>query len=423
METLEKLKILADAAKYDVSCSSSGSARKPVKNGLGHTAVPGICHSFSDDGRCISLFKILLTNHCIYDCAYCQNRASNDAIKRAAFTVDEVVDLTIQFYRRNYIEGLFLSSGIIKNPNHTMGMLLEVVKRLREVERFNGYIHLKGIPGVDPWLIETVGRYVDRLSINIELPTTKGLRLLAPEKDRRAMIEPMQIIREKHAAYKAEQSRFKKEIAFVPAGQTTQLILGATAEADYSVLKISEALYDKMALKRVYYSAYVPVGNLPAVSPHMSVSLMREHRMYQADWLLRFYGFKADEVLTKETPHLDLDVDPKCQWALRNMHYFPVEINKAPFQMLLRVPGIGNISARRIMQARRFGPLHFDDLKKLGVVVKRAKYFITCAGRAAEAIDLNPNRLKTLMIDGPKNQLSLYDLYPDAFGGQSGLLI
>ncbi len=420
MEALDKLKILADAAKYDVSCSSSGSERKGDKSMLGNTALPGICHSFAEDGRCISLLKILYTNKCIYDCAYCINRASNTEMKRAEFTPDEVVDITISFYRRNYIEGLFLSSGVVKNPNHTMEMLISVVQKLREVERFNGYIHLKGIPGADNRLIEKAGRYVDRMSINIELPTTQGLRLLAPEKKRLEMIEPMGFIRERISEYQANSKRFQNTPSFVPAGQSTQLIVGATNEADYKIIKISEALYKRMKLKRVYYSSYIPVGKTDIVASNQMNLLKREHRIYQADWLLRFYGFTADEILTKEDPNLDMDVDPKCQWALRNLHLFPMEINKASFLELLRIPGIGNITARRIVASRRFEALTFDSLTKMGVVMKRAKYFITCSGKHFGTSDLEAPKLKVHLLDAPKKnstQMSLFELYPGQFGG------
>lgn len=427
MTANEKLSILADAAKYDVSCSSSGSARSGDKSMLGNTSLPGICHSYSEDGRCISLLKILFTNKCIYDCSYCINRNSNSEMPRAEFTPDEVVDLTIGFYRRNYIEGLFLSSGVVRNPNHTMELLLSVVKKLRGA-RFNGYIHLKGIPGADHLLIEEAGKYVDRMSINIELPTTQSLRLLAPEKKRLDMIAPMGFIKEKMSEYKALGRQFKNAPSFVPAGQSTQLIVGATADPDYKIIKISEALYKRMALKRVYYSSYVPVGRTAIVAGPNVDLLKREHRIYQADWLLRFYGFTADEILTPEAPNLDMDVDPKCQWALRNMHLFPMDVNRVSFLELLRIPGIGNVTARRIMASRRFGPLHYDALKKMGVVMKRAKYFITCSGKPFGASDMDPFRLKQHMLDAPKQsntQLSLYELYPGQFGGgtQNGLRI
>ena len=426
MTANEKLSILADAAKYDVSCSSSGSARSGDKTMLGNTAMPGICHSYSDDGRCISLLKILFTNKCIYDCSYCINRQTNTEMPRAEFTPDEVVDLTIGFYRRNYIEGLFLSSGVVRNPNHTMELLLCVVKKLRAA-RFNGYIHLKGIPGADHMLIEEAGKYVDRMSINIELPTTQSLRLLAPEKKRYDMIAPMGFIKEKMSEYKALGRQFKNAPSFVPAGQSTQLIVGATADPDYKIIKISEALYKRMALKRVYYSSYVPVGRTAIVAGPSVDLLKREHRIYQADWLLRFYGFTADEILTPDAPNLDMDVDPKCQWALRNLHLFPMDVNRVTFLELLRIPGVGNVTARRIMAARRFGALNFDALKKMGVVMKRAKFFITCSGKPFGSSDMDPFRLKQLMLDAPKptnNQLSLYELYPGQFGGdQHGLRI
>lgn len=426
MTANEKLSILADAAKYDVSCSSSGSARSGNKSLLGNTSLPGICHSYSDDGRCISLLKILFTNKCIYDCAYCINRCSNNDMPRAEFTPDEVVDLTIGFYRRNYIEGLFLSSGVIRNPNYTMELLLMVVKKLR-MARFNGYIHLKGIPGADHKLIEEAGKFVDRMSINIELPTTQSLRLLAPEKKRTDMIAPMGFIKEKMSEYKALGRQFKNAPTFVPAGQSTQLIVGATSDPDYKIIKISEALYKRMDLKRVYYSSYVPVGRTSLVSGPCIDLLKREHRIYQADWLLRFYGFTADEILTPDVPNLDMDVDPKCQWALRNLHLFPMDVNKVSFLELLRIPGVGNVSARRIMASRRFGPLSFDALKKMGVVMKRAKYFITCSGKPFGASDMDPFRLKQFMLDAPKplnTQMSLYELYPGQFGGeQNGLRV
>ena len=422
MDALDKLTVLADAAKYDVSCSSSGSERKGNKTMLGNTALPGICHSFSEDGRCISLLKILFTNKCIYDCAYCINRSSNADMARAEFTPDEVVDITMNFYRRNYIEGLFLSSGVVKNPNHTMELLLAVVKRLREVERFNGYIHLKGIPGADQKLIELAGKYVDRMSINIELPTTQSLRLLAPQKNRTEMIEPMNFIREKMTEYKAMSKRFSNVPSFVPAGQSTQLIVGATNEPDYKIIRISEALYNRIQLKRVYYSAYVPVGKTEIAPTHYSqaLSMRREHRIYQADWLLRFYGFKATEILNEAAPNFDMDVDPKAQWALRNLHLFPMEINKVSFLELLRIPGIGNVTARRIMASRRFSALNFDTLVQMGVVMKRAKYFITCSGKYYGQLDMNPDKLKIQMLDAPKIenlQLSMYELYPGQFGG------
>jgi putative DNA modification/repair radical SAM protein len=387
---------------------------------MGNAALPGICHSFTQDGRCISLLKILFTNQCIYDCAYCINRRSNDAVKRTAFTPEEVVDLVLQFYRRNYIEGLFLSSGIIRDVNYTMEQLIEVAKTLRERERFGGYIHIKGIPGSDPKLIERAGLYVDRMSINVELPTTRSLRLLAPDKKRIDMIEPMKLIREKKASYSADAGRFKHAPEFLPAGQTTQLIVGATDEADYSIIKLSEAFYGRMAMKRVYYSSYVPVGNfLAPIGAGGPMGMLREHRLYQADWLLRFYDFRADEILTPESPNLDMAIDPKTQWALRNRSFFPMEINRVSFKMLLRIPGIGNVTARRIMAARRFGPLDFDMLKKMGVVMKRAKYFILCKGKPYPGIvSFDAEHLRQRLIDAPKaSQLSIFDLYSGGIQG------
>ena len=427
MEIMDKLKILAEGAKYDVSCSSSGHERGNPDKKLGTTAIAGICHSWSDDGRCISLLKILMTNYCIYNCAYCVNRSSND-IPRAAFTPEEVVSLTINFYRRNYIEGLFLSSGIHHSPDHTMARLVAVVKQLRTKEGFNGYIHLKGIPGADPKLLEEAGRYVDRLSYNIELPTANGLKLLAPEKERQDIIQPMQLAHRLMLEQRDLKKNIKSTPSFIPAGQSTQMIVGATDETDYHILKISEAMYDRMAMKRVYYSAYVPGSTHPAVATRNTPPLNREHRIYQADWLLRFYGFKANEILTPEAPDLDLMLDPKCQWALRNMAYFPMEINRAPLNALLRIPGVGNISARRIVKARRFNALNFEDLKGLGVVLKRAKYFITCNGKYHGIGDVEPDFLRHRLLDAPKNnQVSLYELYPETFqskkeGTYNGLL-
>lgn len=424
MKTLEKLEILADAAKYDVSCSSSGSTRQAQKGQLGNAAKAGICHSWSDDGRCISLLKILLTNKCIYDCAYCVNRSSND-YPRAEFEPQEVIDLTINFYRRNYIEGLFLSSGVVRSPDYTMERLLEVVKRLRLEEGFNGYIHLKGIPGASDYLIEEAGKYVDRMSVNIELPKSSSLRLLAPQKKRKAMIEPMLLIKEKREAYGELTYKKRRESDFVPAGQSTQMIIGATGESDKSIIKISEALYNRIDMKRVYYSAYVPVSNHPAVVKRQAPPLGREHRLYQADWLLRYYDFKADEILTDEDPNLDLWVDPKAQWALRNMKFFPMEVNKVSFKALLRIPGIGNISARRIVKARRLNTLHYEDLKRLGVVLKRAKYFITVAGKYYGIGDVEPERIRHVLLEPPKgyqSQLSLFETNKEVFAQVSAPL-
>ncbi|WP_423127435.1 putative DNA modification/repair radical SAM protein [Gaoshiqia sp. Z1-71] len=373
----EKLKILADAAKYDVSCSSSGNNRQNT-GGIGSAVACGICHSFTDDGRCISLLKILMTNHCIYDCAYCINRRSNDR-PRATFSVQEVVDLTINFYRRNYIEGLFLSSGIIRNPDFTMERLMFVTKKLRLEERYNGYIHLKAIPGASQLLIQQAGLYADRLSVNIEIPTETELKRLAPEKNFDTVLQPMNQIKEGIQLYREERKRYHKVPVFTPAGQSTQLIIGATPESDRQILQLASGFYHEQKLKRVYYSGYLPVNEydrrLPALQ---SPPLVRENRLYQSDWLMRFYYFRADEILTQEQPFLDLEIDPKLAYALRNLHLFPVDVNKADYEMILRIPGIGVQSAKMIVDARRFRRLTSYHLKKIGVVMKRAQYFMTC---------------------------------------------
>lgn len=408
MELLEKLSILADAAKYDVSCSSSGSSRKNTPGGIGNGAVAGICHSWSDDGRCISLLKILFTNYCIYDCTYCINRASNER-PRAAFTPREVADLTINFYRRNYIEGLFLSSAVMKTPDYTMELLLKTIRILREEYRFNGYIHLKAIPGADYSLIAQAGKYADRMSVNIELPSRQSLKLLAPDKNLTDILTPMKNIGQAISQYREEKKKYRKADSFVPAGQSTQLIVGASPEPDYQILKISETLYESFNLRRVYYSAYVPVNSdnlLPAVR---RPPLLREHRLYQADWLLRFYKFKADELLDRENPNFDIELDPKANWALRNLEFFPVEINKADYELLLRVPGIGVKSARRIVTARRNGSISYYDLEKFGVVFKRARFFITCQGKYYGGIPLREDLIRSRLIPGKdKEQLSLF---------------
>lgn len=380
MELETKLEILSAAAKYDVSCSSSGSNRKNTPNGLGNSHKAGICHSWSEDGRCISLLKILFSNQCIYNCTYCVNRCSNDT-KRAAFTPHEVAALTTNFYRRNYIEGLFLSSGVIKNPDYTMELLLKTVKLLRGEFHFNGYIHLKAIPGADTRLIHEAGLYVDRMSVNIELPSSQGLKLLAPDKNKESIIKPMGFINNAITTVKEENKIYRKKQSFVPAGQSTQLIVGATPDHDYNIIKLSENLYKHFKLKRVYYSAYVPViehPNLPAIN---KPPLLREHRLYQADWLMRYYSFDADELLNDGSPDFDLELDPKSYWAIRNLHIFPIEINKADYQTLLRVPGIGVKSAQTIVSSRKLCSLGYDDLKKIGVVLKRARHFITCRGK------------------------------------------
>lgn len=434
MDLFEKLGVLADAAKYDVSCSSSGGSRNN-KNGVGNSHAPGICHTWSDDGRCVSLLKILLSNDCIYDCVYCANRSSND-VPRASFTADEVIELTMNFYRRNYIEGLFLSSAVLKNPSHTMELMLEIVKRLRNEQGFYGYIHIKAIPGADERLIHLAGSYADRMSINIELPSDKGLEVLAPQKPKKALLKPMEQI--KNGIIESKESRRTgryssigsgsnkskistihpditsiekpnrlstgvyegkpKERLFVPAGQSTQLIVGATPDRDLSILKLSEALYDKFSLKRVYYSAFVPTVADPRLPALIKPPLLREHRLYQADWLLRFYGFDADELLDKQNPDFDPELDPKANWALRNLHLFPMEINSVDYEMLLRVPGIGVQSAQRIIAARRVGRLNFDNLKKIGVVLKRAGHFITCQGKTYEAYSSDEFVVKTSLV-------------------------
>ena len=394
----EKLAILADAAKYDVSCSSSGSNRKGVKGDLGNTSAFGICHSFTEDGRCISLLKILLTNHCIYDCVYCVSRRSND-IKRAAFTVEEIVDLTINFYRRNYIEGLFLSSGVFKDPNTTMERLVRVAKKLRLEERFNGYIHLKTIPGASDELIREAGLYADRLSINLEIPTKEGLKLLAPEKDHKQMLSNVEFVKNELAINTIEKQKYKHTPKFAPAGQTTQMIIGATNETDQKIIHVADYMYQKLSLKRVYYSGYVPVlqdSRLPSLQSQVPV--VRENRLYQADWLMRYYGFAPNEIVDERQPFLDLEIDPKLAWALRNSHLFPIDINQAPREMLLRIPGVGVRSVQKILMARKFQTLSYYDLKKMGVTLSRAKYFITCNGATPLAGTIDPLRLRGLLL-------------------------
>ncbi|WP_304336431.1 putative DNA modification/repair radical SAM protein [Capnocytophaga leadbetteri] len=394
----EKLAILADAAKYDVSCSSSGSNRKGVKGDLGNTSAFGICHSFTEDGRCISLLKILLTNHCIYDCVYCVSRRSND-IKRAAFTVEEIVDLTINFYRRNYIEGLFLSSGVFKDPNTTMERLVRVAKKLRLEERFNGYIHLKTIPGASDELIREAGLYADRLSINLEIPTKEGLKLLAPEKDHKQMLSNVEFVKNELAINTIEKQKYKHAPKFAPAGQTTQMIIGATNETDQKIIHVADYMYQKLSLKRVYYSGYVPVlqdSRLPSLQSQVPV--VRENRLYQADWLMRYYGFAPNEIVDERQPFLDLEIDPKLAWALRNSHLFPIDINQAPREMLLRIPGVGVRSVQKILMARKFQTLSYYDLKKMGVTLSRAKYFITCNGATPLAGTIDPLRLRGLLL-------------------------
>lgn len=376
----QKLTILSDAAKYDVSCSSSGSRRANTPGGIGNGACSGICHTWSADGRCVSLLKILMTNYCIYDCTYCVNRCSHDT-PRAIMSPEEIADLTIAFYRRNYIEGLFLSSGVYRSPDETTELLIQTAKILRNEKKFNGYIHMKGIPGTDALLIQELGRYVDRMSVNIELPSSQSLKLLAPQKTKETILVSMREIKNGITERQENRRKSKKAPSFVPAGQTTQLIIGATPDSDRTILHLSEALYHSVKLKRVYYSAYVPImqeKNLPALA---SPPLLREHRLYQADWLLRFYQFSADEILTDAAPDFDLQLDPKTCWALRHPEVFPIEVNRASYHMLLRVPGIGVTSAKRICAARRQAFLSYDSLRRLGIVMKRAQYFITCKGK------------------------------------------
>ncbi|HEU4470538.1 MAG TPA: putative DNA modification/repair radical SAM protein [Flavisolibacter sp.] len=395
---IEKLSILADAAKYDVSCASSGSKRKNENKGLGNAEGMGICHAFTEDGRCVSLLKILLTNVCIFDCAYCVSRKSND-IKRAAFTVQEVVDLTIGFYRRNYIEGLFLSSGIFKNADYTMERLVQVAKKLRTEENFNGYIHLKTIPGASDDLMREAGKYADRLSVNIEMPTEKSLQLLAPDKKREDMIRPMRFLQKEIQAHEEEYRFAAKAPLFAPAGQSTQMVIGATPESDWQILNLSQAFYRNMKLKRVYYSGYVPISEdnrLPSIGT--PVPMVRENRLYQADWLLRFYGFSADELLSKENPFLDMEIDPKLDWALRNLHNFPVDINKADLELIRRIPGIGVKSAQKIWEARKFSRLGWDHLKKLNVAVNRARYFVNLPYEGTVHKDHSPQKIRNFIL-------------------------
>lgn len=402
----EKLSILSDAAKYDVACTSSGSDRQNDGTGIGNCIKSGICHSFSADGRCISLLKILFTNECIYDCKYCINRSSND-VKRASFTPDEVCHLTIEFYRRNYIEGLFLSSGVWKSPNFTMEMLYQTLYKLRTDYHFQGYIHVKTIPGAAQELIEKVGFLADRMSINLELPTAEGLKKLAPHKNRKNILTPMRFVQNGMQINRQEIITYRNAPRFVPAGQSTQMIIGATPENDYQILNVAEALYKNFELKRVFYSAFIHVNddsNLPART-EAGPPLLREHRLYQADWLLRYYGFEAKELLSEENPNFNVLIDPKCNWALEHLEKFPVEINRADYHTLLRVPGIGYKSASRIVKARRMGNLEFQDLKKMGVVLKRALYFITCNGKM-----MYPTKIEQDYI--LKNLLSIGDRIP-----------
>ncbi|WFO16728.1 putative DNA modification/repair radical SAM protein [Cellulophaga baltica 4] len=413
----EKLNILADAAKYDVSCSSSGSTRGNKNKGLGDSTGMGICHTYTEDGRCVSLLKILLTNHCIFDCAYCVTRKSND-IKRAAFKIQEAVDLTINFYRRNYIEGLFLSSGIFKSPDYTMERLVAVAKKLRLEENFNGYIHLKSIPGASDELMYEAGLYADRLSVNIEVPTISGLKLLAPDKKHEDFTKPMLKVKNEILIYKAEKKITKSTPIYAPAGQSTQMIIGATGESDKDIMYSATHYYKNYNMKRVYYSGYVPVADdtrLPAIGSQ--VPMLRENRLYQTDWLLRFYGFGVKEILNDTHPNLDIDVDPKLSWALRNLSQFPIDVNTAEPRMLARIPGLGMNSVYKIINARKYRKLTFDHLKKIGVALNRAKYFMVCSGNDYAHKDLQAIQIKGLILQNSQgkfrnnysSQLSLFN--------------
>ena len=419
MDLLEKLTVLTDAAKYDAACTSSGVRRgfQPGKIGNTTSSIAGCCHSFSADGRCITLLKVLMTNSCVYDCRYCVNRRSNDT-RRAAFSPKELAELTIQFYRRNYIEGLFLSSGVLRSPDYTTEQMIEALRILREDYGFNGYIHAKAIPGTSPELVYRLGLLADRLSVNIELPSEQGLRSLAPDKSRRAILRPMGLIRDQARQSKSELTKYKHAPAFAPAGQSTQLIVGATQDTDRHILHLTESLYAKYRLKRVFYSAYVPIVE-SSLLPSLDTKplLLREHRLYQADWLLRFYGFRAEELLDEQHPDFNPRIDPKCFWAICHPEQFPVEIMRAEYETLLRVPGIGPVSARRIVSARRVSHLRYEDLSRLGVVLKRAQFFITCGGRMRSGLRFSAGTLlrqleaveRGQLPQAEAQQLSLFD--------------
>jgi putative DNA modification/repair radical SAM protein len=415
---LEKLKILAESAKYDVSCSSSGTTRKGNANGVGSAAGWGICHSFTEDGRCVSLLKIMLTNYCIYDCAYCINRRSND-LRRTTFTVQELVDLTLEFYRRNYIEGLFLSSGVVDSPDYTMERMVRVVRELRTVHRYNGYIHMKSIPGASRALVDEAGLYADRMSVNVEIPTEQNLKFLAPEKDHQSVFQPMRFIQQGIQQYQEERQKYRSAPRFVPAGQSTQMIVGATPESDRDILGLSSTLYQQSGMKRVYYSGFIPVNDYDKRLPALKQApLVRENRLYQADWLMRFYEFKVEEIVDDAFPNLDMDIDPKLAWALRHPEFFPVDINRAEYAQILRVPGIGVKSAKLIVVSRRHGYLDAEKLKKIGVVMKKAQYFITCRQLTVGSVqDATPEYVRTILTmpkkggrKVPKNQLTI--LFP-----------
>ncbi|MEY8402514.1 putative DNA modification/repair radical SAM protein [Oscillospiraceae bacterium 44-34] len=418
MELLDKLNILADAAKYDAACTSSGLDRSGRPGSIGSTNLAGCCHSFSADGRCISLLKVLQTNVCVYDCQYCVNRRSND-VPRAVFAPEELCELTIGFYRRNYIEGLFLSSAVIRGPDYTTELMIKTLHILREKHRFGGYIHAKAIPGADPLLTHQLGLLADRMSVNIELPSSPSLALLAPDKKKEAILTPMGQIRDGISESKRELAVYRHAPRFAPAGQSTQMIVGATPESDRHILTLTQALYDRYQLRRVFYSAYMPVSSSPLLpmAEDFKPPLLREHRLYQADWLLRYYHFRAEEILDENQPDLDPRMDPKCCWALRHLEFFPVEVNKADYEALLRVPGLGVRSAKRILKARRVGPLNFEGLKRLGVVLKRAQYFLTCSGRMMEGLRVSEDGLlrRLVALEAPTlaepmpEQLSLFD--------------
>lgn len=414
LSIMEKLRILTDAAKYDVACTSSGVERSGSGRGMGNTKAAGICHSFSADGRCISLLKILFTNECIYDCKYCINRKSND-VERTAFTPDEICELTMNFYRRNYIEGLFLSSGIIRDPSYTMELIYAAIWKLRRVHHFEGYIHVKAIPGADGEIVYRLGLLVDRMSVNLELPTAEGLKNLAPNKNRQTILKPMRQIQNGITASKAEVALYRHAPQFVPAGQSTQMIIGATPESDYQIVSVAEALYRNFKLKRVFYSAFVKVNEdkmLPTVPG--GPPLLREHRLYQADFLLRYYGFEAKELLSEKKPNFNVLLDPKCDWALGHLELFPMEVNRAPYEMLLRVPGIGVKSAQRIVKARRLGSLGFADLKKIGVALKRALYFICCNGKMMYRTKIEEDYITRQLLHTDKNR----PVQPDILNGR-----
>ncbi len=413
MPVMEKLQILTDAAKYDVACTSSGTERRNDGTGLGNCVKAGLCHSFAADGRCISLLKILFTNECIYDCRYCLNRRSND-VPRASFTPEEVCELTVEFYRRNYIEGLFLSSGVVHSPDHTMELIYAALYKLRRERGFQGYIHVKAIPGASLELVRRVGFLADRMSVNLEFATAEGLKRLAPHKTRKNILAPMRMVQNAAAENCYEIRNYRNAPRFVPAGQSTQMIIGAVPESDYQILHVAESLYKKFRLKRVFYSAFVHLNDDSALPARTGDGppLLREHRLYQADWLLRYYHFEAEEILSEEEPNFNVLFDPKCNWALRHLEVFPVEVNRADYELLLRVPGIGYRSAQRIVRARRMGNLDFTDLKKIGVVLKRAMYFLTCNGKM-----MYPTKLEEDYI--ARNLLNTAEKLPEGAGGMT----